>query len=260
MTNKLIARKLKAVLHELNEHNKHISMQFKKRYLEQYDQNLWSTCLYIRFINCFQDIHTLLNSSNNVAGVLVLIRSCFDCWINLKNVVSDDGYKMYRQSEKDKLKNSPKLLNPKDLQTKQDQEKLLSYLINLEKSWQELKNVEPKFIKETKKLGRVTINFGNNSFELLYRTLSEHVHAGHAALVECQMKRTTQNEYQASRQDCSREIILYAHLYFLMILAQDITIKVTTPLHSDNLKNIHNSIEKARNFLSPYLQDHNLLK
>ncbi len=257
MTYKIINRKIKDVINEIEKHNNLIRYKLSKNFVDSYDKELWAISLYYTLISLVKNIIAIFDNDNNTVGILIIVRSCLEAYINLENVFNN--YDKYLKYEKAKLeeekKQIEKITHEPNKFTKSKKFELMNYLEDLLSKNKSLTGVEPKYLVEKAK--RASIELPDH-LEIFYKICSEHVHCGHGAVMQRYVNKTSNNKYQASKvKRYPKPIILYSILTLLEVLWISIVrvyFRICSESFNHNLKGIQQAISACNNKIQSEIQ------
>ena len=259
MAYKMIARKLDFLINQIEKTNDTSSKLHCRKYDDMYNQELWIKALYYRLISLAKNISMLINNDQNNSTIIILTRSCADCYIRIRNVL--ECYDLCLSDEKkisDKQKRGLTWTEEELNRLSQyDKIEILNYLEGLVKIDARLKDIDGKRFLESNRRYGIEVP---EDIENFYSFLSGYVHSGHTSLMQEYVKNIADNTYCISKsKNVSKVIMLYVILFLVKILwhttnllynnaNQDAKkdLKIIERSTTDCLKNILIKIQKCK--------------
>lgn len=244
MAYKIVNRKIKDVINEIEKHNKLIRDKLSKNFSNRYDKKLWAISLYYTLIKLVKNITVILDDDdNNTVGILITIRSCLDAYINIECIFTN--YDKHLKAEKEKLEQEKKQIKKINFDLYEfTKSQKIKFINNLEEL---LPDIERKYLSEKNKRDSIKLL---DPLEDFYKFSSEYVHCGHSALMSCHVQ-TSKNKYQASQiERAPKFIVLYSLSLLLYILWKSILriyYEICFKSYNHNLKGIIEATKACRN-------------
>ncbi len=259
MSYKLISKKFRKILNEINKHNISIRFYLSEKKDDQYDQKLWAIGNYYSLIDLTDNILIILDNTSNPVGALPLIRCCIDTYINIKNIINDENYEKYKRHEKELLNQDLKKLYESHKQIKictPEQEKIMhSCLDDIDLQKKSLKEIEAKYYYDTKKRKLANIS---DDIDEMYDTLSDHIHSRHLAIMQRHVRMFSPSEFQASKKIYLRKVLIYYPLIFLITILWEsvglIYFSFCKESNHHNLKDTYKAMVDCQNYIKKELK------
>ena len=254
MTYKIMNKKLKKIIDEIDTHNHMIRRKLSQGSENIYDQHVWSVSLYYSFIGHLKNIVVILDNPKNLSGIFSLFRSSLDCYINFINVALN--YHQYKEYEKDKLSQTTRLISRIDFNshtTTQNREllKALSHHVEMLK---QLDGIKRTYLREKTK--RTNINLPE-IISHFYDLCSEHSHVGHNSLRQYHINKKN-NLYYPEQPPIPPIINVLWSIGILIGMLQEVTVRVTSDtgfnLNKHNLKKVIQAIKLCDTYILKQLK------